>query len=142
MTAATPGTIVAFGPRLIHTMLNVRDLPRALAFYCGVLGMQERRRIEFAAERYTLVFIGFAAQPSEPEVELRHDWDRAGPWAAGETSYGHLGIAVRDVSACVDALRAAGVPVRREAAAMRPGGRVIALVEDPDGNEVELLAAP
>jgi lactoylglutathione lyase len=32
--------------RYLHTMLRVRDLDRALGFYCNALGLQEVRRRE------------------------------------------------------------------------------------------------
>ena len=36
--------------------------------------------------------------------------------------------------------RSGGVPNIKEAAALRPGGRIITLVTDPDGHEIKLLA--
>lgn len=127
--------------RIVHTMLRVRDLPRALSFYCGALGMRERRRIEFSEQRYTLVFVGFGTDPQSAEIELWHDWDRREPWTVAGTAYGHVGIAVEDLAGEVERLRRAGVRVTRDPGPMRPGGRPLALVEDPEGNEVELLAA-
>ncbi len=133
--------IAAFEPRLLHTMLRVHDLPGMLDFYCAVLGMRELRRIEMPELRRTLVFIGFGSAPSDPQVELWHDWDTAGTSVPREASAGHLGIGVRDIEQCVRALAAAGVRVTREPAPLRPGGRVIAMIEDPEGHEIELLAA-
>jgi lactoylglutathione lyase len=138
-TAPAVAPLAAFAPRLLHTMLPVRDLDAMLGFYCGLLGMRELRRIEFPQERYSLVFIGYATVAEAPQVELRHDWDgtaRESP----RVRDGHLGIGVRDIDAAVAMLVAHGVRLRRAPAAMRPGGRVIALIEDPEGNEVELLA--
>ncbi len=135
--AAAP--LAAFAPRLLHTMLPARDLDAMLGFYCGLLGMRELRRIEFPQERYSLVFIGYEEGAEAPQVELRHDWGGR-PHGPQRVRDGHLGIGVRDIDAAVAALAAHGVRIRRAPAAMRPGGRVIALVEDPEGNEVELLA--
>lgn len=130
-------------PRMLHTMIRVRDLPRMLAFYCEVLGMREIRRIEMPELRRTLVFAGYGGHPSEAQVEFWHDWDDARstppvPTAAHES---HLGIGVRDIHGCVRALAARGVRITREPAPIRAGGRVIAMLEDPEGHEVELLAA-
>jgi lactoylglutathione lyase len=127
-------------PRLLHTMLRVRDLERMLGFYCGVLGMHELRRIEFPAERRTIVFVGYDASGDAAQLEFWHDWDVTRPFAP-DAAYGHLGIGVRDIETCCRALAARGVRVLREPAALRPGGRVIALIADPEGHEVELLAA-
>lgn len=138
MTRAT--TTNPYAPRLLHTMLRVRDLGAMLHFYCDLLGMHEVRRIEFNEQRYSLVFVGYGSAPDEPQVEFWHDWDAGPPLASGER-YGHLGIGVRDIADFCRQLQQRGVIVRRQPAAMRPGGRVIALIEDPECNEVELLAA-
>ena len=134
-----PAPLAAHAPALLHAMLPVRDLDAMLGFYCGLLGMRELRRIEFEAERYTLVFIGYETSPQAPQVEFRHEWDAATapPPAPGR---GHLGIGVVDIVAACATLAAHGVGIRRPPAPMRPGGRVIALLDDPEGNEVELLA--
>lgn len=126
------------GRRLLHTMLRVHDLAAMLDFYCAKLGMRELRRIEFPTQRHTLVFIGYGGNSGEAEVELWWDWDRNAPPRAGE-SYGHLGIGVDDIHGTCNALRAQGVTLAREPAPLRSGGRVIALLHDPEGNEVELL---
>jgi lactoylglutathione lyase len=127
-------------PTLLHTMLHVRDLDAMLAFYCGVLGMREIRRIEFREQRYSLIFCGFSDDPRSAQVEFWHEWDRTKPYAHGE-AYGHLGIGVRDIDGFCARLKLAGVKIDREPAPMRPGGRVIALLRDPEGNEIELLAS-
>jgi lactoylglutathione lyase len=132
--------ISSFEPRMLHTMLRVHDLPKMLNFYCAVLGMRELRRIEMPELRRTLVFIGYAGSAAEAQVEFWHDWDTAGTAVPHEPSPGHLGIGVRDIAGCVRDLAAEGVPVRREPAPLRPGGRVIAMIEDPEGHEIELLA--
>lgn len=136
----TGSALAAAAPRLLHTMIRIRDAEAMLGFYCGLLGMHEIRRIEFAAERYTLIFIGYGTRPDDPQVELWHDWSGAPP-PARQGRHGHLGIGVRHIAEVCRELRARGVCIRRDPAPMRPGGRIIALLEDPEGNEVELLAA-
>lgn len=126
-------------PRLLHTMLHVRDLDAMIAFYCGRLGMREIRRIEFTEERYTLVFIGYGTDRNDPQLELWHEWDRDTSYGP-DTAYGHVGIGVKRIDEYCAMLREQGVPVLRGPAPMRPGGRVIALIADPEGHEVELLA--
>lgn len=124
-------------------MLRVRDLPRALDFYCGVLGLRELRRIVFETEGRTLVFLGMsddlAAGPGGMQIELWHESD--GLAIEHPQHAGHVGIGVRDIAGCVATLAAAGVEVLKEPAPVRPGGRVIAMIRDPDGHEIELLAS-
>jgi lactoylglutathione lyase len=151
-------TAAPYAPRYLHVMLRVRELDTMLTFYCGRLGMREQRRIEFPAQRYTLVFLGYGDDAGAPQLELWHEWDaapdagraqaaahahssgRSEAFSVGRTGFGHIGIGVRRIDDCVRDLAAQGVTVLREPAAMRPGGRRIALLADPEGNEVELLA--
>lgn len=122
--------------RVLHAMLRVRDLPAMLHFYCDVLGMSERRRIRFEAEQYTLVFVGY---DDGAEIEFWHDWSPNAATAAHGSS-GHVGIGVSDIHGFCAELVSAGVTLTRAPAAMRPGGRIIALLHDPEGYEVELLS--
>ena len=47
--------------RFLHTMLRVRDLDAALAFYQGLLGLEEvRRRVDFAGANGVQRLFGFA----------------------------------------------------------------------------------
>lgn len=138
---STPSLLGSHAPTLLHAMLRVQDLSRALAFYRDVLGFVELRRIEFATEGRTLVFLGMPDGGAQAmQIELWHEAD--GPPIAHPERAGHVGIGVRDIEGCVAKLAAAGVPIIQKPAPVRPGGRVIAMILDPDGNEIELLASP
>lgn len=126
------------GARLLHTMLRVRDLEVALAFYVGKLGMQLLRRQDFPEGRFTLAFVGYAAEAESTVLELTENWGSHG-YELG-SAYGHIAIGVLDVFRAAQMLREAGVPVTREPGPLKGGpAEVIAFVEDPDGYRVELI---
>lgn len=123
--------------RMLHTMLRVRDLDAALAFYCEVLGMQLLRRRDYPEGRFTLAFVGYGPEATHTVIELTHNWD-TDAYELG-TAYGHIALGVDDVyQACAD-IRARGGKVVREAGPMKGGQTVIAFVEDPDGYRIELV---
>ena len=64
--------------KYLHTMVRVTDLDASLDFYCAKLGLEELRRIDNEAGRFTLVFLA-APGDSEAQVELTHNWAPAGP---------------------------------------------------------------
>ena len=124
--------------RYLHTMVRVRDLDAALAFYCDGLGLQEVRRTESEKGRYTLVFLAApkdlqrSAAERSPEVELTWNWDPED--YAGGRNFGHLAYKVDDVYAACARLQSKGVTINRP-----PRDGNMAFVRSPDGISIELL---
>ena len=123
--------------RLMHTMLRVTNLDRALAFYCDVLDMTLIRRKDYPEGRFTLAFVGYGNEMDSTVLELTHNWD-TDAYEMG-SAYGHIAIGVGDVYATCDRVKARGGKVVREAGPMKGGKTVIAFLEDPDGYKVEIL---
>ncbi len=124
--------------RYLHTMVRVKDLDASLRFYCDLLGLQEVRRTENEAGRYTLVFLAAprnleqSAAERAPEVELTYNWD-AEDYQGGR-NFGHLAYKVDDIYAACQRFMDAGVVVNRP-----PRDGNMAFVRSPDGISIELL---
>jgi lactoylglutathione lyase len=124
--------------RYLHTMVRVHDLDQSLAFYCGLLGLVETRRIENRAGRFTLVFLAApadearAAEERAPLVELTYNWDSEDYGSA--RNFGHLAFEVDDIYAACAKLAAGGVTILRP-----PRDGRIAFVRSPDQISIELL---
>lgn len=123
--------------RILHTMLRVVDLDRAIAFYTDILGMQLLRRSDYPEGRFTLAFLGYGPEDSNAVLELTHNWDTSS-YDLGN-AYGHIALAVPDAAKACAEIKARGGKVIREAGPMKHGSTVIAFVEDPDGYKVELI---
>jgi lactoylglutathione lyase len=130
--------------RYLHTMLRVRDLDKALDFYCNKLGLKESFRIENEAGKFTLVFLAApedeklvadarsAGRPA-PLVELTFNWGTDEDM--GEARYfGHLAYEVDDIYAECDRLMKAGVTINRP-----PRDGQMAFIRSPDLHSIELL---
>lgn len=125
----------------LHTMVRVRNLDASIAFY-KLLGMHELRRREVPEGEYTLVFIGYADNAAgHAEIELTYNWGKDDSYEVG-TGFGHFAVGVPDVAAMVEAVRAGGGKVTREAGPVKFGATIIAFVEDPDGYKIELIQRP
>ncbi len=122
--------------RILYTMIRVGDLERSIAFY-RQLGLTERRRRDVPEGKYTLAFLGYGDDAGAAGIELTYNYGVA-RYEHG-TAFGHLVIEAADVFALCDALRLAGVIIRREPGPVKFGTSVIAFVEDPDGYKVELI---
>lgn len=123
--------------RILHTMLRVGNLDRAISFYCEVLGMRLLRRNDYPEGRFTLAFVGYGEESETAVLELTHNWDTE-RYDIGN-GYGHIAIEVPNAAAACDAARAKGGKVTREAGPMKHGTTVIAFVEDPDGYKIEFI---
>jgi lactoylglutathione lyase len=128
-------------PRMLHTMIRIRDLDRSVGFYTGPLGMKELRRNEVPGGRYTLAFVGYGDEKSQAVVELTYNWDQEQPYDIG-SGFGHLAVGLPDIKAACESVRAAGGKVTREPGPVKFGTTVIAFVEDPDGYKIELIERP
>ena len=125
--------------KILHTMLRVGDLPRSLAFYTGVLGMNHLRTTERPEQKYSLAFVGFGKGLADghAELELTHNHG-VDSYELG-TAFGHLAIGVPDIAATCERVRAAGGKITREPGPVKGGTTIIAFVEDPDGYKIELI---
>ena len=123
--------------RLLHTMLRVGHLERAIAFYTEVLGMRLLRQRDYPEGRFTLAFVGYGDESDTSVIELTYNWD-TDRYDLG-TGYGHIAIETDDIVATCEAVRAKGGRVTREPGPMKHGTTVIAFVEDPDGYKIEFI---
>lgn len=105
-----------------HVALNVTDVPRAIAFYTGTLGLTER--------------------VDRPDFGIAGAWLNLGPSQVhlvelpmAPNMGQHFAIAVDDLDATVTELRDGGLKVDGPS---EVGGRRQAFLNDPDGNVIEL----
>ena len=123
--------------RILHTMLRVGDLDRAIDFYTKVLGMRLLRRQDYPEGRFTLAFVGYGAESEQSVIELTHNWDTSA-YELG-TGFGHIALEVEDVYQACDQIRERGGRIMRAAGPMNAGTTIIAFVADPDGYPIELI---
>jgi lactoylglutathione lyase len=127
--------------RYLHTMLRVRNLDSAMAFFRDALGLKEVRRMDNDKGRFTLVFL-CAPQDEElvkqsrgrgaPLVELTYNWDEE---AYGEDRFfGHLAYEVDDIYATCERLMNLGITINRP-----PRDGQMAFIRSPDLHSIELL---
>ena len=131
-------TDAAIKPRLLHTMIRVRDLDRSLDFYCRLLGMTLMRRKDYPAGAFTLAFVGYGDEADSAVIELTHNWGQTEPYQIG-AGFGHLAIGLADINGACARLAREGVKIPRPPGPMQHGGSVIAFIEDPDGYKIELI---
>ena len=117
--------------KYLHTMIRVSDLEASLDFYCNQLGLQELRRVDVEAGRFTLVFLA-APGDEDAQIELTYNWDPEE--LAGGRNFGHVAYRVPDIYETCQRLMDAGVTINRP-----PRDGHMAFVRSPDQISIELL---
>ncbi|WP_116131320.1 VOC family protein [Tropicimonas sp. IMCC34043] len=120
--------------KYLHTMVRVADLEKSMAFY-ELLGLQQTRRTDNEAGRFSLVFMAPPDQPDCP-VELTWNWDGDEGLPSDSRHFGHLAYAVDDIYAMCQHLMDNGVTINRP-----PRDGHMAFVRSPDNISIELLQA-
>src|SRR4029078_6033856 len=111
-------------------MTRVSDPAATVAFF-QLLGLEERRRMENEAGRFTLIFLGVPGEEGG-EVEITWNWDEQG-YGAGR-NFGHLAYQVDDIYGTCEQLMANGVTINRP-----PRDGRIAFGPSSDGISIELV---
>jgi lactoylglutathione lyase len=117
--------------RFLHAMLRVANPESTIRFF-NLLGLEERRRMDNEAGRFTLIFLGVPGDEGG-EVELTHNWDEGGRYGGGR-NFGHLAYQVDDIYETCRRLSDAGVTINRP-----PRDGRMAFIRSPDDISVELL---
>ena len=124
--------------RYLHTMVRISNIDQSLDFYCNKLGMEEVRRVDNPAGKFTLIFLAAPADKSKgiaeraPLLELTYNYDPE--QYGGGRNFGHLAFEVDDIYATCAKLQKAGVTINRP-----PRDGRMAFIRSPDSISIELL---
>jgi lactoylglutathione lyase len=117
-------------------MIRITDPDATIAFF-NLIGLEEVRRFDSAAGRFTLIFLAAPGQAGVAEVELTYNWppeDGSGEVYGGGRNFGHLAFQVDNIYETCARIAAAGHIIHRP-----PRDGHMAFVKSPDGISVELL---
>tara|TARA_B100001996_G_scaffold370834_1_gene345534 strand:- start:94 stop:492 length:399 start_codon:yes stop_codon:yes gene_type:complete len=113
-------------------MLRISDIDASLDFF-KVLGLNETRRKDNEAGRFTLIFLS-ADETPEAEVELTYNWEPEN--YTGGRNFGHIAFGVNHIYQTCNRLMENGIIINRP-----PRDGRMAFVRSPDGISIELLQA-
>jgi predicted enzyme related to lactoylglutathione lyase len=121
--------------------IGAKDTVALAKFYQAAFGMQEVNRID--ATGGPEVFVNFGAtidaaktNKSEPIVIMHRDSDDL------KDPIAHVILNVKDMTATVSAIKAAGGSMAGDPRPFRNSGVVIGIAIDPAGNRLELIQRP
>ncbi|MBL4807598.1 MAG: VOC family protein [Rhodobacteraceae bacterium] len=119
--------------QFLHTMVRVKDLDASMKFYRDLLGLEETKRHESEAGRFTLIFLAAPGQHDVP-LELTYNWDGDDGLPSDSRHFGHLAYGVDNIYETCQKLMDAGVVINRP-----PRDGHMAFVRSPDNVSIEIL---
>ena len=133
---------VAHGQVTLNSVrIGAKDTVALAKFYQAAFGMNEVNRIDAAGGPEIFVNFGTTvetakANKSEPIVIMHRDSDDL------KDPIAHVILNVKDMTATVSAIKAAGGSMAGDPRPFRNTGIVIGIAIDPAGNRIELIQRP
>lgn len=121
------------GIQYLHVMVRVLDLEASLKFY-KLLGLEEIRRHDSEAGRFTLVYLAAPGQGEGSEIELTYNWDGDEGLPSDSRHFGHLAFSVPNIYDTCQMLMDNGITINRP-----PRDGRMAFVRSPDNVSIEFL---
>jgi lactoylglutathione lyase len=120
--------------KYLHTMVRVKNIEESLNFYRNLLELNEIRRVDNEAGKFTLIFLAPLGQEDCP-IELTYNWGSPEEYDEGR-NFGHLAYEVEDIYATCQKLLDNGITINRP-----PRDGHMAFIRSPDNISIELLQA-
>lgn len=119
-----------------HVAYRVQDMERSLAFYCGIVGLEELARLNRDDGSLWLIYLRVS---DDTILELFPGGDEPGPAASPRArGYAHVSFSVDDLVGTLAAMRARGLTTEGEPK-RGADGNLGFWIEDPDGIRIELM---
>ena len=123
--------------KFLHSMIRITD-PQATVDFFKLIGLEEVRRFDVEAGRFTLIFLAAPGEEGVAEVELTYNWPPEDGSPAedydGGRNFGHLAYRVENIYETCQRIADAGHSIHRP-----PRDGLLAVVKTPDGISIELL---
>ncbi len=137
-TAQTAPMVGGRPQQMLGVKLNVGDFDRSRDFYLSVVGLKENAGSAPGGSPVRLSSFSFSGAYDDTFLMIIGDPGKPPPAKGGGLA--NLVFKVSSVHAVVDRARKAGSPVLHEpASAHGMASLVVGVIQDPDGNAVELV---
>lgn len=121
--------------KFLHSMIRVKDIEKSLDFYTKVLNMKfdHKKRLDDC----WLYFL--TDEDNTCQIELTYNDETPQNGYINGNCFGHFAFSVESMDEFSKKLHSAGYEYLYEPFDLNGKGTKIAFVNDPDGNEIELI---
>ena len=121
--------------KFLHSMIRVKDINASLKFYTELLNMKldKQKRLD-DCELYFL-----NDESNSVQIELTYNDDTPSEGYTNGNAFGHFAFSCESLDKFSEKLQAMGYKYLYEPFDLNGKGTKIAFIQDPDGNEIELI---
>lgn len=119
--------------KFLHAMIRVRDIKKSLEFYENILGLKPSQTLELEDSKLHYLTDG------NIEIELTENFEIPENGYENGSAFGHFAFECDDLDAFGKRLDNAGLKYLWEPFFLEQINTRIAFLNDPDGNEIELI---
>jgi len=121
--------------KFLHSMIRVKNIDESLKFYTQLFNMKlvEKKRLDDC----TLYFLD--DESGNVQIELTYNDETPEDGYKCGNAFGHFAFCCEDIDSFTEKLHNMGYEYLYEPFDLTGKGSKIAFVNDPDGNEIELI---
>ncbi|MBR6098953.1 VOC family protein [bacterium] len=121
--------------KFLHSMIRVRDIDASLKFYTELLNMKldHKKRLD-DCELYFL-----NDEDNTCQIELTYNDETPAEGYKNGNAFGHFAFSVSSMDEFTEKMNNLGYKYLYEPFDLNGKGSMIAFIQDPDGNEIELI---
>ena len=121
--------------KFLHTMIRVKNIEESLKFYTELFNMKlaDKKRLEDC----TLYFLD--DERGKVQIELTYNDETPSDGYVNGNAFGHFAFGCENIDEFSEKLFTMGYKYLYEPFDLTGNGSKIAFVNDPDGNEIEII---
>ena len=124
----------------VHTSVRTSNMNRSIDFYTKLLGLKLLGRHEIPQNNAEIAFLQDPeGKGSNLELTFYRDQKKFIQAEYEDRVFDHLAFEIKDMKKTIATLKREKVTITDEPFSLRPGGSLIAFIEDPDGTLIELI---
>ena len=125
---------------LVHTSIRTSNMDRSIDFYTKLMGLKLLNRREIPQNNAEIAFLQDPeAKGTMLELTFYRNQKKFIQPDYEDRLFDHIAFEIKDMERMISMFRKEKVAITDEPFRLKPGGSLIAFIEDPDGTLIELI---
>lgn len=124
----------------VHTSIRTSNMDRSIDFYTRLMGLKLLGRQEIPQNNAEIAFLqDQEGNGAKLELTFYRNQKKFIQPDYEDRLFDHIAFEIKDMERMISLLRREKITITDEPFRLKPGGSLIAFIEDPDGTLIELI---